>query len=114
MIKNFEVKRLFWILWAVGNSLVVQWLRFHASKAGDFDLISCQGTRIPIYPASLVAQMLKNLPAVQETWVQSPGWEDTLEKDMATHSSILPGEFYGQRSLVGYSPWSPKELDTTE
>ena len=39
--------------------------------------------------ASLVAQLLKNLPAVQETWVRSLGWEDPLEKEMATHSSLL-------------------------
>ena len=39
---------------------------------------------------SLVAQMVKNLPAMQETWVQSLGWEDPLEKGMATHSSFLP------------------------
>ena len=39
--------------------------------------------------ASLVAQMVKNLPAVWETGVQSPGQEDPLEKGMATHSSIL-------------------------
>ena len=39
--------------------------------------------------ASLVAQMVKNPPAVQETWVRSLGWEDPLEKEMATHSSIL-------------------------
>ena len=39
--------------------------------------------------ASLVAQMVKNLPAMQETWVQSLGQEDSLEKGMATHSSIL-------------------------
>ena len=39
--------------------------------------------------ASLVARSGKNLPAVQETWVQSLGWEDPLEKEMATHSSIL-------------------------
>ena len=38
---------------------------------------------------SLVAQMIKNLPAMQETQVQSVGWEDPLEKGMATHSSIL-------------------------
>ena len=37
----------------------------------------------------MVAQSVKNLPAVQETWVQSLGWEDPLEKEMATHSSIL-------------------------
>ena len=39
--------------------------------------------------ASLVAQMVKNLPAIQETWVQSLGWEDPVEKEMATHFSIL-------------------------
>ena len=39
--------------------------------------------------ASLVAQMVKNLSAMQVTWVQSLGWEDPLEKGMATHSSIL-------------------------
>ena len=38
--------------------------------------------------ASLVAQMVKNLPAMQETWLRSLGWEDHLEKEMATHSSI--------------------------
>ena len=39
--------------------------------------------------ASLVAQLVKNLPAMQETWVQSLGWEDSLEKGKATHSSTL-------------------------
>ena len=39
--------------------------------------------------ASLVAQLVKNLPAMQETWVQSLGWKDPLEKGKATHSSIL-------------------------
>ena len=42
--------------------------------------------------ASLMAQRLKHLPAIQETWVQSLGWEDPLEKEMATHSSILAWE----------------------
>ena len=39
--------------------------------------------------ASLVAQLVKNLPAIQKAWVQSLGWEDPLEKEMVTHSSIL-------------------------
>ena len=39
---------------------------------------------------TMVAQMVKNLPAMQETWVRALGWEDSLEKEMATHSSILP------------------------
>ena len=38
---------------------------------------------------SLVAQMVKNLPVMQDAWVQSLGWEDSLEKEIATHSSIL-------------------------
>ena len=58
--------------------------------------------------------MVETLPAMRETWVPSLGWEDPLEKGMATHSSVLAGEFYGQRSLAGYSPWGRKELDTTE
>ena len=45
--------------------------------------------------ASLVAQTVKNLPAVQETWDQSLGQEDPLAKGKATHSSILAGDFYG-------------------
>ena len=49
-----------------------------------------------------------------ETQVQSLGWEDPLELQMAIHSSILPGEAHGQRSLVGYSLWGSKESDTTE
>ena len=63
--------------------------------------------------ASLVAQTLKNLPAMQETQVQSLGREDPLQK-MATHLVFLPGEVHGQKSLVGYSPWDCKESDTTE
>ena len=47
-------------------------------------------------------------------WVRPLGREDPLEKEMATHSSTLVGQFYGQRSLVDYSPWSCKESDTTE
>ena len=61
-----------------------------------------------------MTQSVKRLPAMWETWVQSLGREDLLEKEMATHSSILPGAFHGQKSLVGYSPWGHKELDMTE
>ena len=74
-----------------------------ACNAGDPSLIPGSG-RSPGerlgYPlqyswASLVAQLVKNLPAVWETWVRSLGWEDPLEKGKTTHSSILPGEFHG-------------------
>ena len=64
--------------------------------------------------ASLVAQTVKRLSAMLETWVRSLGREDPLKKEIAIHSSILAGKSHGQRSLVGYSPWGCKELDTTE
>ena len=50
---------------------------------------------------------------MKETQIRSLGWEDPLEKETATHSSILAWRIHGQRSLVGYSPQSHKELDTT-
>ena len=44
--------------------------------------------------------MVKNLPAMQETWIQLLGWKDSLEKGIATHSVFSPGEFHGQRRLT--------------
>ena len=65
--------------------------------------------------ASLVAQMVKNLPAMQETQVQFLGQEDPLEKGLATHSSTLAGEFHGPKSLASYIVHGgDKELDMTE
>ena len=61
-----------------------------------------------------MAQTVKNLPAMRETWVLSLGWEDPLEKGMATTPVFLPGESHGQRSLAGYSPLDRKESDITE
>ena len=64
---------------------------------------------------SVVAQIVKNPPAMCETWIWSLAWEDTLEDGMATRSSILCLENpHRQRSLVGYSPWGHKVLDMTE
>ena len=65
-------------------------------------------------PASPVAQMVKKLPAVQETQVWFLGREDPLEKGMAIHSVFLPGESHGQRSVADYSPRGHKESDMTE
>ena len=61
-----------------------------------------------------MAQMVMSLSAMWETLVQSLGREDPLEKEVATHSSILAGKSHGQRSLAGYSSWGHKESDTTE
>ena len=63
---------------------------------------------------SLVAQAVKNLPALQETWVRSLGWEDPLERKWQPAPVFLPGESYGQRSLAAYSPWGQEELDMIE
>ena len=59
-------------------------------------------------------QMVKNLSALQETWVQSPGGEDPLGESMATHSSFLHGESHGQRNLGDHSTWTHTESDTNE
>ena len=58
---------------------------------------------------SLVAQLVKNPSAMQETWVRFLAWKDSLEKGKTTHSSILTGEFHGL-----YSLWGQRESDTTE
>ena len=58
--------------------------------------------------------MVKNLPAMWETRVQSLGREDPLEKGMATHSSILGGRIPWTEEPGGYNPWSHKVMDTTE
>ena len=57
--------------------------------------------------ASLVTQLVKNLPGMRESWVQSLGWEDLLEKGKAINSRILA-------CRILYSPWGCKELDMTE
>ena len=60
----------------------------------------------------MVAQTVKNLPAMQETWVQSLGWEGPPKGNPLQYSCMENP--HGQRSLAGYSPWGHKELDTTE
>ena len=59
--------------------------------------------------ASLVAQLVKNPPAMLETWIQSLGWEDDLEKGKVPTPAFWPGEFHRL-----YSPWGHKEQNTTE
>ena len=63
---------------------------------------------------SLVAQTVKNPPAMPETWVRFLGGEDPWRKADQLTPVYLPGKFHGQRSLIGYSPWGYKELDVTE
>ena len=57
------------------------------------------------YPwASLVAQLVKNVPALQETWVRSLGWENPWRRERLPTPVFWPGEFHGQRNLAGYNP----------
>ena len=58
--------------------------------------------------------MVKNLPAMQETWVLSLGWEDPLEKEMAIHSSVLAWKIPWTEEPGGLQSMGPQELDTTE
>ena len=81
--------------------------------------MSCQSrshfSPLQFIKAPLVAQSVKNPPAMRETWVRSLGREEPLEKGTATHSSILAGRVpWTLRSLAGYSPWGHKESDMTE
>ena len=63
--------------------------------------------------ASLVTQMVKNLPAMLEIWVRSLGWENPLEKGMATHSSILAWRITRTEEPDGLQAMDRQELDTT-
>ena len=61
-----------------------------------------------------MAQTVKYLPVMQGNRVRSLGWEDPLEKEMVTHSSILAWRIRGQRVVVGQGPYGRKESDMTE
>ena len=85
------------------------WLR----RGGDLRVatgLSCW-TASPDFP---LAQMVKNLPAMQETQVWSLGWEDPLEKGMAIHSNILAWRIPWTEKSGGLQSWGHKESDTTE
>ena len=63
--------------------------------------------------ASLIVRLVKNLPAMQQTWVRFLGWEDPLEKEMATHSSILAWRIPWTEEPGRYNPWGPKSRTQT-
>ena len=89
-----------------------------ACNAGDPGSITRSGRSLGAgigYPlqyswASLVAQMVKNLPTMLKTWVEKIPWR----REWQPTPVFLPGDPHGQRSLGGYSPWGHKESDTTE
>ncbi|CAN0472003.1 unnamed protein product [Rangifer tarandus platyrhynchus] len=78
------------LTWRWTLSSEIPWLTPHGVDRLSWDIAQIVNTLVS--RASLVAQMVKNLPAMQETWVRSLDWEGPLEEEMATHSSILAGE----------------------
>ena len=60
--------------------------------------------------ASLMAQLVKNLPEMQETRVQSLGWNIPWKRELQPTPVFLPGEFHGLRSLAGYHPWGRRDM----
>ena len=93
-------------------------LKYPALAGGFFTTLFTWETPWSLAVISLsvspVAQTVKNLPAIQGPWVWSLGQEDPLEKERQPNPIFLPGEFYGQRSLVHYSPWGCKESKSNE
>ena len=137
VLSRFSHVWLFVTLWTGGSSVhgilqarILEWVAISSSRGSSpardwthVSQVSCIGgffttsatweawkAYAHAHRASLVAQMVKKPPAMQETWVQSLGQEDPLEKGMATHSSILSGEPHRQRILAGYSPWGRKRV----
>ena len=106
-----ENVRKLWLKFLFLNYIMVKWsnsvVRQALVQISAQAIISWVNLHICIQ-ASLVAQMVKNLPTVWKTWVWSLGQKDTLEKIMAIHSSILVW-ILEERSLVGYNPWSHKD-----
>ena len=77
------------------------------------DLNLGSGILLDLWHASLMSQMVKTLPAMCETQVQSMGQEDPLEETWQPTPVFLPGESHGQRGRAGYSPWNREKSDKT-
>ena len=81
-------------------------VRFIRNKSVEQTLLNL--TKILNIEASLVAQMVKNPPAMWETWVWSLDWKIPWRREQLPTPVFWPGEFHGQRSLEGYRPWGPE------
>ena len=102
-----------WLQWIV-SSMVAKRRYSHSILCFAWILLKENGSSANYYPASLVAQRLERLPAMQETRVWSLSRKIPWRRKWQPTPVFLPGESHGGSSLVGYSPWGPKELDTTE
>ena len=111
----------------ISQARILEWVAISYSRGSSWpraqtggSCASCIGRQILYHWAKSYFQtiwngfLVKNPLASAGSWVQSQAWGDPLEKEMATHSSILAWKIPWQRSLVGYSPRGHKESDTTE
>ena len=109
MIKS----RVFWVLFK-SNTLNERMLRpVLIKKKKKIQSVCRTYIKLTLKVTSLVAQLVKNLPAMQETWVRFLGWEDSLEKEMATHSSILAWRIPWTEEPGGLQSMGSQESDMT-
>ena len=94
------------------HSIIFQDLKQHRKPSDTPSIHTDVLVLIPV--VSLVAQTVKNLPAMRKTWVLSLGWEDPQEEAWQPILVFLPVESPWTEELVGYSPWGHKELDMTD
>ena len=87
--------------------------KFHHVKLHKHVVLTINNRLIAFLWASLVAQLIKNLPTMQETWVRSLLGKIPWTRKQQSIPVLLPGKFHGQRSRTGCSAWNCKELDTT-
>ena len=103
MIKSFLFHSLLFLLLCL-QEIVISFFLFY--------FLTLQYCHFTFESASLIAQLVKNLPAMQVSWVRFLGREDTMEKKMATHSSILAWKFPWTEEPGGLQSMGLQELDT--
>ena len=125
VLSCFSHVRLFAPLWTVAREVlqarILEWVAMLSSRGSSHsrDLTVCplspalQADSLPT-GASLVAQIVNCLPAMQKNWVWTLGRKIPWWRKWQPTPVLLPGKFHGQSSLVGYSPWGCKESFTTE
>ena len=111
--RSYELPRVTYIQWLSEMGI---WRPGHLTKARHGDMCSRFKPCHQVSWGLLVAQMVRNLPTIKETWIKSLGWDDLLEKEMATHSSILDWripwtEEPGELQSMGFQ-WVAHDLET--
>ena len=111
---NIWWRFLFACLFLLENNCFTMLFCFCYTTVNQPYVCVCPFTFEGVLSAPLVIQIVKNLPAMQGTWVQSWVGKIPWRKEWLPTPVFLPGEFHGQRSLLRNRPWGCKESDTTE